>query len=283
MAETASGSTSTPARKPRGANPSADYKSLFLKSKGKYDRVSTDHTELVANVTKAAAKHQKLREELDFLLDAIASKQAQRAHIEQAHRDRAIELEREAAAAVVAAAAARRHASSLSRADERRDREVYESRASYEAAEEYRGYGAERRYEEAELSRPTFGAGMGGRRYASPGAVPVQTAACVVSQGADGHARSEASPSRELYVQPSYRGAAPSQSPPSRRAHAPEQHSPSRYETQQRYREPTPPLPPLAAKRPRPLSVERELLETGEPYDADPRERGSHVKRARND
>lgn len=284
MADTASASTSTAnnpttTRKSRGANPSTDYKSLFLKSKDKYDRVSNDHTELKTNVTKATAKQQKLREELDYLLDAVASKRAQRARIEQAHRDRALELEREAAAAVAAAAAARHHASSLPS----RDRDAYDHRAGGYGAEEYRPYSA--RYaagdRTSEPSYPAFGSGLG-RRYASP-----PPAAESSSQR---YAPSEGSPqgavSRDPYAAEAYRGA-PSQSPPSlRRAHPHEQHSsPSKYDAHQRYRESTPPLAPSAAavKRPRPTSVERDLLETEGAYDVDPRDHGHHVKRPRND
>lgn len=284
-------SVSTPAaapRKSRGANPSADYKSLFLKSKDKYDRVSTDHTELKSNVAKAAAKQQKLREELDYLLDAVASKRAQRAHIEQSHRDRALELEREAAAAVAAAAAARHHASSLSKRD--RDRDAYESRPphrGYDGGEEYRSYSA--RY--AEPSYPSFGSGMN-RRYASPPPLPPKADAVPSQRSGERYPPSEGSPPRQSavprdpYATREAYLPAPSQSPPSlRRSHPHEpRSSPSRYESHQRYREATPPLASSSAvKRPRPTSVERELLETDEPYDVDPRDRAHHPKRARND
>ncbi|SOV08710.1 uncharacterized protein UDID_04765 [Ustilago sp. UG-2017a] len=290
MAETASASIPTAAaptttsRKPRGANPSTDYKSLFLKSKDKYDRVSNDHTELKANVTKATAKQQKLREELDYLLDAVASKRAQRARIEQSHRDHALELEREAAAA-------RHHASSLSSRD-RDDYERYESRASAYGGEEYRSYSArygagEREIErDADPSYPAFASGLGGR-YASP---PPPAAVVGGSGSSQRYAPSEGSTqeaaSRSPYAGEAYRGVA-SRSPPSmRRARPHDQHSlPSRYDAHQRHRESTPPLVPLAVKRPRSPSVERELLERDSAYDVDPRDRegGHYVKRPRND
>ncbi|GAC75948.1 hypothetical protein PANT_19d00030 [Moesziomyces antarcticus T-34] len=293
MAETAGASASTPsARKPRGANPSADYKSLFLKSKDKYDRVSTDHADLVANVGKAALKQQKLREELDFLLDVIASKQAQRVRIEQAHRDRALELEREAAAAVAAAAAARQHASSLGSRDGKRDRGAYDSR--YDAADDYRPYSA--RYAD-DASYPAYEA-ADRRRYASPPPHPSRAVAgSSSSQRGDAFPASDASPPRALprdpYAPASYRHPT-SQSPPvAHRARAYDQPSPPfRHEAHRAYRESTPPLPPpgagassagAAVKRPRPTSVERELLETGQGYDEDPRDRTHHTKRARND
>lgn len=253
MAETinagASGSSSTPAtaRKSRGANPSVDYKSLFLKSKDKYDQVSSDHTDLITNVTKATAKQQKLREELDYLLDAVASKRAQRARIEQSHRDRAFELEREAAAEE----AARRHASSMARRDLSRERDIQElrrmSRGYEPPQEDYRPYSA--RYAApptAEPSYPAFGSGLGQRRITPP--------------------------------------SLPSQSPPSRRrSQVLEPHtSPSRYETHQRYRESTPPLASSSTagsvKRPRPVEAEHGALKPEDGYDMDPR-----AKRARND
>lgn len=289
MSDIATTSAAPQPRKSRGANPSADYKSLFLKSKDKYDRVSTDHTELKTNVAKAAAKQQKLREELDYLLDAVASKRAQRAHIEQSHRDRALELEREAAAAVAAAAAARQQLS-------KRDREAYEPRSThrgYQGAEEYRGYSA--RY--AEPSYPAFGSGVN-RRYASPPpalVAPVGGARNVSvgsQRGGERYPTSEGSPQGAVLRDPSAAGSyrhGPSQSPPSLpRSHPHEpQSSPSRYEGHSRYRESTPPLAPTASasavKRPRPTSVERELLETDEAYDIDPRDRAHQTKRARND
>ncbi|ETS62015.1 hypothetical protein PaG_03569 [Moesziomyces aphidis] len=297
MAETAGASASTPsARKPRGANPSTDYKSLFLKSKDKYDRVSTDHTDLVANVGKAALKQQKLREELDFLLDAIASKQAQRVRIEQAHRDRALELEREAAAAVAAAAAARQHASSLGSRDAKRDRGAYDSRFhAAAAADDYRPYSA--RYAD-QVSYAAYES-TDRTRYASPPPHPPHAVAgSASSQRGDAYPASETtSPPRALprdpYAPASYRRPT-SQSPPvAHRARAYDQQSPPfRHEAHHAYRESTPPLPPPAAvassagaavKRPRPISVERELLETEQGYDQDPRHRTHHTKRARND
>uniref|UniRef100_V5E556 Uncharacterized protein n=1 Tax=Kalmanozyma brasiliensis (strain GHG001) TaxID=1365824 RepID=V5E556_KALBG len=199
MSDIASTSTSVPlVRKSRGANPSTDYKSLFLKSKDKFDRVSTEHTDLKANVVKATAKHQKLREELDYLLDAVAAKREQRAQVEQSRREHALELEREAAAE-----AARRRANPISKRDLERERDAYEIRSmtrGFEGGEEYRPYPA--RY--AEPSYHAFGSG--------------------ITRG---------------------------------------------------FRESTPPLATSSAiKRPRPTSVERELLETDEGY---------HSKRARND
>lgn len=298
MVELAAASGSTPStRKSRGANPSADYKSLFLKSKDKYDRVSTEQTELKVNVTKAAAKQQKLREELDYLLDVIATKQEQRAHIEEAHRSRALELEREAAAAVAAAAAARHHASSLSKREREKERDSYEHRAAhreYEGGDEYRPYSA-RYTEPTEPGYPAFGSGMN-RRYASPplsASMAVEAEGVVPQRGGDRYPPSEGSSRRTRSRDPlesgAYRQALPSQSPPSsRKQHAHETHpSPSRYEAQQRYRESSPSLPTAApvpaAKRPRPSSVERELLETDDAYDIDSRDRYQHSKRARND
>lgn len=271
MADTASASNSTApppttTRKSRGANPSTDYKSLFLKCKDKYDRVSNDHTELKSNITKATAKQQKLREELDYLLDAVASKRAQRARIEQAHRDRALELEREAAAAVAAAAAARHHVSSLGSRDS-----AYDHRGGY-GAEEYRPYSARFAAGErtGEQGYPAFGSGVG-RRYASP----------PTAQAVEGSARRYAAEEGSPQATRAYRGQ-PSQSPPSSRR---EQHSPSKYDSHQRYRESTPPLASsgVAVKRPRPTSVERELLETEGAYDAGARDHGLLVKRPRND
>ncbi|GAC97657.1 leucine-rich repeat-containing protein 40 [Pseudozyma hubeiensis SY62] len=286
----ASASAAPPTRKSRGANPSTDYKSLFLKSKDKYDRVSTDHTDLKANVTKATAKQQKLREELDYLLDAVASKRVQRAQIEQSHRDHALELEREAAAAVAAAEAARRRASSLARRD--RDHGVYEARASrggYEGAEEYVPYSA--RY--AEPSYRSFGSGMN-RSYASPPpppAVGTRRISVDLHRGEDQYAASDGSRRgsvhRDTHASASYRPAG-SQSPPpyprtsmstSHASHPHEPHSsPSRSDAHPRYPQSTPPLPSSstssAVKRPRPSSVERELLDADDAY---------HTKRARND
>ncbi len=206
-------------RKSRGANPSTDYKALFLKSKDKYDRVSSEHTELKASVVKAAAKHQKLREELDYLLDAVAAKRDQRAQIEQSHRQHALVLEREAAAAVAAAEAARRRAGST----DRQDRGAYEARSGnrgYEGEEEYRPYAS--RY--AQPSYHAFGSGIG-RGYASSPPPPIQPAAAsgaasisVLSQrGGNRYTTSEASPQgperRGSYATSSYRQA-PLRSPP---------------------------------------------------------------------
>lgn len=289
MSDIASTSMAAPLpRKSRGANPSTDYKALFLKSKDKYDRVSSEHTELKASVVKASAKHQKLREELDYILDAVAAKREQRAQIEQSHREHALELEREAAAAVAAAEAAWRRRGSAGE----RERETYESRSAnrgYEGEEEHRSYAS--RY--AQPSYHAFGSGIG-RGYASSPPPPIQSAAAagagnisVLSQrGGHRYSASEASPQgperRGSYAASSYRQA-PSRSPPAPSASSssrrPYEHdSPSKYDTQQRYRESTPPLassiPSSAVKRPRPTSVERELLEA---------DAGYHSKRARND
>ncbi|TKY88514.1 hypothetical protein EX895_002502 [Sporisorium graminicola] len=300
--EVASTSAPTPTpRRSRGANPSTDYKSLFLKSKDKYDRVSTDHTELKASVTKATAKQQKLREELDYLLDAVAAKRAQREQIEQSHRDHALELEREAAAAVAAAEAARRRATSMASRERERGGDVYEPRVAhrgYEGGEEYRSYSA--RY--AEPSYQSFGTGMN-RGYASPppppppaavGSAGARTSSFSSQRGADRYPASDGSPQalarRDSHPSGSYHPG-PSQSPPpppgrplsaassSHRPHPRDPHSsPSRYDSRPRYRESTPPLPPSstssAVKRPRPTSVERELLDVDDGY---------HIKRPRND
>ncbi|SJX63300.1 uncharacterized protein SRS1_14121 [Sporisorium reilianum f. sp. reilianum] len=286
MSEVATSSTLAPTpRKSRGANPTTDYKSLFLKSKDKYDRVSTDHTELKASVTKATAKQQKLREELDYLLDAVAAKRAQRAQIEQSHRDHALELEREAAAAVAAAEAARRRATSMAS----RERDAYDrvAHGGYEGGEEYRSYSA--RY--AEPSYHSFGSGMG-RGYASPPPPPTaaRTASVSSQRGADRYPTSEGSPQALARRDSASYRPAPSQSPQpparplsaassSRRPHPHDPNSsPSRYEARPRYRESTPPLPPSstssAVKRPRPTSAERDLLDADDAY---------HAKRARND
>ncbi|KIS69063.1 uncharacterized protein UMAG_03042 [Mycosarcoma maydis] len=298
MSDVASASASAPStRKSRGANPSTDYKSLFIKSKDKYDRVSTDHTDLEASVAKATAKQQKLREELDYLLDAVASKRAQRAQIEQSHRDHALELEREAAAAVAAAQAARLRASSLAQRD--RDRDAYEPRSAhrgYEGGAEYVPYPA--RYSES--SYHAYGAGSN-RGYASP--PPPLAPATGVSAGSrrisvssqrdeDRYPTSEGSrkgsTQRDPHAPASYRPPT-SQSPPPppansmlspRRSHAHDPHSsPSRSEAHRRYRESTPPLVPSsstssAVKRPRTFSAERELLDADNAYS---------TKRARND
>ncbi|PWY99631.1 hypothetical protein BCV70DRAFT_162169 [Testicularia cyperi] len=87
----------TPAasKKSRGANPSVDYKTLFQKSKDKFDRVSNDHTEIVTNIQRATAKQLKLREEIDFLLDAVASKRARRAQLVEEERIAQIQRQEE--------------------------------------------------------------------------------------------------------------------------------------------------------------------------------------------
>lgn len=77
----------TDEKKARGANPNVDYKALFQKSKDKYDRVSSDHTDIVANIKRASAKQGKLREELDWLLDTVAARRV---------KTRAAEAERRA-------------------------------------------------------------------------------------------------------------------------------------------------------------------------------------------
>lgn len=293
MSDIASTSASAPViRKSRGANPSTDYKSLFLKSKDKFDRVSTEHTDLKANVVKATAKQQKLREELDYLLDAVAAKREQRAQVEHSRREHALELEREAAAD-----AARRRANPMSQRDIERERDAYEIRSmtrGYEAGEEYRPYAA--RY--AEPSYHAFGSGIT-RGFASPPPPVLSSAAAAAGarevnvpsqRGGERYPTSEGSPQastrRDSYAAASYRRppsrspTAPSAPSSSRRQYEHDLHSssPTKYDAQQRYRESTPPLASSSAssaiKRPRPTSVERELLETDEGY---------HSKRARND
>ncbi|SNX87212.1 uncharacterized protein MEPE_05922 [Melanopsichium pennsylvanicum] len=271
-------------RKSRGANPSTDYKSLFLKSKDKYDRVSSDHTELKNNVAKAAAKQLKLREELDYLLDAVASKREQRARIEDAHRERALELEREAAAAVAAAAAARQSLAARDSRDIHNDRRIYDDRVR--DRDEY-GRVYSERY--AEPSFPGYGSTVN-RRYASPTSPPKPAAGgSAIGSERDSVRYEDLAPDHRdpNAATAGYKHAGPpSLSPSSHRRHEPSS-SPSRYD--QRYRESTPPLPALAAvsasnvKRPRPTSVERELLETDEAFGVDSRDRRHHSKRARND
>lgn len=81
------GSEGSSLKKARGANPSVDYKALFQKSKDKYDRVSSNHTDIVANISRASAKQLKLRQELDWLLDTIATRRHKaRIAAEEAHR-----------------------------------------------------------------------------------------------------------------------------------------------------------------------------------------------------
>ncbi|EPQ26030.1 uncharacterized protein PFL1_06483 [Pseudozyma flocculosa PF-1] len=63
----------------RGTNPNTDYKVHYLRCKDKFDRVTTEQAEFKANISRASKKQQKLRDEIIFLLDAIAAKQAQRA------------------------------------------------------------------------------------------------------------------------------------------------------------------------------------------------------------
>ncbi|KAN0061137.1 hypothetical protein ACQY0O_006872 [Thecaphora frezii] len=63
----------------RGANPNTDYKVHYLKCKDKFDRVTAEQEEFRTNIAKASQKQQKLRDEINFLLDAIAAKQTQKA------------------------------------------------------------------------------------------------------------------------------------------------------------------------------------------------------------
>lgn len=295
MSDTAGTSAPMPlTHKSRGANPTTDYKSLFLKSKDKYDRVSTDHTDLKVSVVEAAAKHQKLREELDYLLDAVAAKRDQRAQIEQSHRER-VELERQAAAMAAEEAAITRARQSRNR---ERDREMYGAESAsraYEGGEEYGAYAP--RY--TEPSYHAFGSGRSTGYNPSPpppmqaeyaGAAARGKVAVPPQRAGEKYQASEGSPQgsakRGSYATSSYRQA-PLRSPPvplsssaSRRQYEYDSHSssPSKYDAHQRYRESTPPLASASAssaiKRPRPTSVEQDLLEADEGY---------HSKRARND
>ncbi|CDW99327.1 hypothetical protein [Sporisorium scitamineum] len=137
------------------------------------------------------------------------------------------------------------------------------------------------------------------RGYASPSPPPAavggaRTANISPQRGAERYPNDRGLPQalarRDSHPSGSYRPAPPQspQPPPARplsaasSSHGPhphEQHSsPSRYDARPKYRESTPPLPSsstsFAIKRPRPTSVERELLDA---------EGGYHSKRPRND
>ncbi|PWN49196.1 hypothetical protein IE53DRAFT_388610 [Violaceomyces palustris] len=76
-------------------NPTTDYKSRYLKCKEKFQRASTDQAEIQSNVQKASSKQQKLQEEIDFLLDAMAILRERRAQEREASLRVQSEIERE--------------------------------------------------------------------------------------------------------------------------------------------------------------------------------------------